>query len=102
MVWCRWHKCVHRVRCRRSLTGREHGFRGVRVRLSCREHGTRRLVRAVRRREVQDEPRELGVHGLWYSDVLGCGRCECFLDVLDVSYECEFASLESDEWFLHL
>jgi hypothetical protein len=56
----------------------------------------------VHSRQVQDERRERGVHRLWYSDILGCGRRECFLDVLGVSYECEFAGLEPDEWFLHL
>ena len=59
-------------------------------------------MRAVRRRQVQDEPRERDVYGLWYSDVLGCGRGECFLYVLGVSCESEFAGLEPDEWFLHL
>ena len=56
----------------------------------------------VHSRQVQDDPRERTVHRLWYSDVLGCGRGECFLDVLGVSCECKCAGLEPDEWFLHL
>ena len=51
-------------------------------------------MRIVRGRQVQDECRKRRVYGLWSSDVLGCGRCERFVDVLDVSCELKCTELE--------
>jgi hypothetical protein len=40
-----------------------------------RIHGSkRRIMRSVRCRQVQDDDWQRCLHGLWYSDVLGCGR----------------------------
>ena len=119
LVWCSRcdrRKCVHILRRGRRLTSRELGFRGVCIRLCCREHGVSWFMYVVRRREIQDECRERRVHGLRTGDVLGCGRgvggcdvcrlsgqlvlgrCrgECFRDVFCMSWQLQFTVRKCD------
>ena len=50
-------------------------------------------------REVQDECRQCGVHGLWNGDVLGDCRSDCVFGLCGVSGELKFFGVE---YSLHL